>query len=63
MIRIPASREFAINPDDETTVRRGTETRVWEWRIPVVLTAKEVAAAAMAIVVAASVKRQVLLSE
>ena len=23
MIRMPALREFAINPDDETTVRRG----------------------------------------
>jgi hypothetical protein len=37
MFRMPASREFAINPDDETTVRRGTETRVGDRRIPVVL--------------------------
>jgi hypothetical protein len=41
MIRMPASREFAINPDDEPTVRRGTKTRVGDRRIPVVLIAKE----------------------
>jgi hypothetical protein len=63
MFRMPASREFAINPDDERTVQRETKTRVGDRRISVVLIAKEMAGAAMAIAVAASVKRHVLLSE
>jgi hypothetical protein len=62
MIRMLASREFAINPDDETTVRGGTKTPVGDRRIPVVLIDRETAEAATAAAVAAPVRHRVFLS-
>jgi hypothetical protein len=62
MIRMRASREFAIDPDDETNVRRGTKTRVGDRRITLVLIGKKSGRGPTAAAVADPVRHHFFLS-